>query len=291
MAKQEVTIKFGGDTEEVDVNTFTHVLIDYASVIAEAGHKENTDFKINTNIRATQPGCLEAILSVANNGFGGILTDPLKATEFLAATVTVAEGVYRTYKFLSQHGGKIKDEQPATDGSINVTATDGAVINLNNNSYILYKENSHVQKSITDTFATLDASENITSIQISSQSANKFEAKRSDFANIAAVPIYENNDIQHKVIDAVLTVVKPVLSTKHRKWEFVWLGNKISAYIIDSNFLEHLSEYTFSVGTTMNVSLDLTQKYNSRSKVFLNIDYNVVVVNDVCPPSENDPLF
>lgn len=295
MAKQEVTVKFGGDIEEVDIDTFAHVLLDYSTVISEAGAMADPSLRINTNIRATRQGCLEAVLSVANGVIGSLLADPAAASTFLLNTISIAKDSYKLIQFLAGHGGCLKEVQTIGDGCVKVIASDNATININIDSVNLYKDSPRTHRAITNTFSTLAEVGDIEELQISSPTSDieTLSVPKDLFANIANVPMYESVDVKHETIDAILTVIKPALTTGHRKWEFIWLGNKMSAYITDCEFLQGLSKqkYNFTLGTTMNVSLDLIQKYDPKKKAFLNIDYNVVKVNAVYPPVLDEPLF
>ncbi|MEG0072757.1 MAG: hypothetical protein RR692_06185, partial [Raoultibacter sp.] len=62
MAETKVTIKFDGQSHQVDINTFTKVLLNYATVIQAAADEAGIDDPVSVCITATEPGSLDAVI-------------------------------------------------------------------------------------------------------------------------------------------------------------------------------------------------------------------------------------
>lgn len=104
--------------------------------------------------------------------------------------------------------------------------------------------------------------------------------------------IFEGPNVRHHQERCELTIVKPVLSkTTKRKWEFVWRGMKMSANIVDEDFMEHIHEESFAVGSVMDADIDITQQFDPNSRAYMNKSFTVIKVYEITKPKESAQLF
>ena len=90
----------------------------------------------------------------------------------------------------------------------------------------------------------------------------------------------------------MLLVTKPYLAaSKTRKWEFIYSGDKITACIHDESFLDSLDKYSFSVGTQMAVTLDITQELSEKFNAYLNKSFAVAEVKEVISSPKTERMF
>lgn len=291
MESNTVTVKFGGQVESVDINTFTRVLLDYADVLRASCKLEDPNVMVNANVRAVRPGCLEVDLSVVAQGIGELFKDPATSLQTVANGIAVASGFYTFKKFLGKHGKAVAAED-AGDGGTKVTARDGQSITVNGNVTKLYVNCPQASEAVSASFAALDEDPRIESMSISNEDGVRFSAEREDFSAIASAPSYESGRANVIEEDARLTVVKPVLErSTTRKWEFIWRGTKITANISDKDFISRLDKQLFGIGTGMQVRLRIFQEFDDAVKAYINKRFEVVTVSDVAPPPESESLF
>lgn len=291
-ARQIVTIKFDGQAHQVDVHTFTNVVLDYSSILQMAAKEIGVESPVSVSIAATGEGSLDVMLSVAAEQASGILSilnDNQGAIEAVGAVVAAATGLY---KFKQRLVDKKKVTKTAeAEASVTVNA-DGESITVAKNVYNVYANCPNATDAIDNTFSTLDENPAVSGLQMSTDGKVAFRAERSEFSAIAASPNYEGETTRHVDKRDWVTVVKPFLAkSKTRKWEFVYQGSKITACVTDDIFLESIESIQFTVGMKMLVVLDIVQEYNTSYETWLNKKYTVVRVLDEEYPARTEPLF
>ena len=291
MAEVSVPVVFGEEIDEVDLRTFTDVMLDYADVVRACGKAIDPNTTIDVNIKATKPGCLIAELALVANGLGGLFSDPVTALATLGNAVTIAGGVYAVAKHLSKHGA-MRGSKEGDDGKTTIEAEDGAKTSVPTASVNVYIECPPVTRSIRNTFSVLEENGKVTSIRIGDDAETGFSATAEDFPDLAQTPEYET-PLQKTVTEThTLTVIKPVLvkSTK-RRWEFVMGGAKVSANISDEDFIADLEKRSFQVGTVIEADVDIHKEYSPEYRTYLNASYTISHVKSVNPPAETPEIF
>ena len=237
MEGEAISFKFEGQVEEVDINTFTHVMMNYAKVVEAAAKEIDENSPMRINVRAVKPGCLDVVLGVVQNSIGGLFADPVTSLNTVAAVITIAGGLYGFKKHLSKNGKIAKVEPTNNAQQLEITTDNGSTTIIDNHVYNIYVNNPEVDRAINASFDTLENDERIESLLISKVSSGEklFTATRDEFAEIANSPSFEGNNTRHVVTNERLIVIKPVLEkTSRKKWEFLWNNISIKAAILDS---------------------------------------------------------
>lgn len=291
MAETTVTIKFDGQAHRVDVHTFTKVLLDYATVIQAAADEAGINDPVNVCITATEPGSLDAVISVIAQQASGVLDFLSDNQAGLMAAVSIAGGLYALKQKLSGKKKLEKVDEDKASGTVTLNA-EGDIIMVDGPVFNLYKNHPETTEAIDSSFSTLEENPAITGVEMSFGGSTVFRADRSEFSGIATSPNYENENIRHNVVEAWLVVVKPFLAvSKTRKWEFIYGGEKITAPIVDEAFLGSLDRVPFMMGTKMHVELDVLQEYDEEIAAYLNKKFTVSRVIEVSAPPKTEPLF
>lgn len=295
MEGEAISFKFEGQVEEVDINTFTHVMMNYAKVVEAAAKEVDENSPMRINVRAVKPGCLDVVLGIAQNYIGGLFADPVTTLNTVAQVVTIAGGLYELKKHLGKNG-KIAKAQPTNNAQqIEITTDNGSTTIIDNHVYNIYINNPEVDKAINASFDTLENDERIESLSMSKVSSGEklFTANRDEFAEIANSPSFEGSNIRHVISNERLIVIKPVLEkTSRKKWEFLWNNISIKAAILDSSFINNtLAKQAFGIGTVMDVELDITQEFSEDLQAFTNKKYEIKEVIGVTKKPENQRLF
>lgn len=295
MEGEAISFKFEGQVEEVDINTFTHVMMNYAKVVEAAAKEVDENSPMRINVRAVKPGCLDVVLGIVQNSIGGLFADPVTALGTVANVVAIAGGLYELKKHLGKNG-KIAKAQPTNNAQqIEITTDNGSTTIIDNHVYNIYINNPEVDKAINASFDTLENDERIESLSMSKVSSGEklFTANRDEFAEIANSPSFEGSNIRHAISNERLIVIKPVLEkTSRKKWEFLWNNISIKAAILDSSFIDNtLAKQAFGIGTVMDVELDITQEFSEDLQAFTNKKYEIKEVIDVTKKPENQRLF
>ena len=295
MEGEAISFKFEGQVEEVDINTFTHVMMNYAKVVEAAAKEVDENSPMRINVRAVKPGCLDVVLGIAQNYLGGLFKDPATTLNTVAQVVTIAGALYGLKKHLGKNGKIIKAEPTNNAQQLEITTDNGSTTFIDNHVYNIYINNPEVDKAINASFDTLENDERIESLSMSKVSSGEklFTANRDEFAEIANSPSFEGSNIRHAISNERLIVIRPVLEkTSRKKWEFLWNNISIKAAILDSSFIDNtLANQAFGIGTVMDVELDITQEFSEDLQAFTNKKYEIKEVIDVTKKPENQRLF
>lgn len=290
MDEKLVTVKFDGQAHQVDINTFTGVLLSYARVLQEAAKETNLVDPVSVYIRANEPGSLDVVVSVVSQGLSGMLTFLSSHKDGLEAVVVLAAGLYGLKQKLA--GKKeIKESTEINDSEILLIADNEKVI-VNKDVYNFYVNSPAASEAVNNSFCVLEENPSITGFEIKDKEKTLFRAEQDEFTFIAQSPLREESSSRHIEESARLIVVKPCLTQSNtRKWEFIHNGNRMSATISDQNFLDNISKYKFGQGTTMQVVLDILQEYNEDFKTYINKSYSIKTVLEVTDLDDTPPLF
>lgn len=295
MEGEAISFKFEGQVEEVDINTFTHVMMNYAKVVEAAAKEVDENSPMRINVRAVKPGCLDVVLGIVQNSLGGLFADPVTTRDTVVAVITIAGALYGFKKHLGKNGKIAKAEPTNNVQQIEITTDNGSTTIIDNHVYNIYINNPEVDKAINASFDTLENDERIESLSMSKVSSGEklFTATRDEFAEIANSPSFEGSNIRHAISNERLIVIKPVLEkTSRKKWEFLWNNIPIKAAILDSSFINNtLAKQAFGIGTVMDVELDITQEFSEDLQAFTNKKYEIKEVIDVTKKPENQRLF
>lgn len=295
MEGEAISFKFEGQVEEVDINTFTHVMMNYAKVVEAAAKEVDENSPMRINVRAVKPGCLNVVLGIVQNYIGGLFTDPVTTRDTVVAVITIAGALYGLKKHLGKNGKITKAEPTNNAQQIEITTDNGSTTIIDNHVYNIYINNPEVDKAINASFDTLENDERIESLSMLKVSSGEklFTATRDEFAEIANSPSFEGSNIRHAISNERLIVIRPVLEkTSRKKWEFLWNNISIKAAILDSSFIDNtLANQAFGIGTVMDVELDITQEFSEDLQAFTNKKYEIKEVIDVTKKPENQRLF
>lgn len=295
MAEKSITVKFDGQAHQVELGTFTQVLMNYSDVVRAAAKEAGIDEPVHVCISATEPGSLDVVLSVATDeleGLFALLNDNQGVTSALGLAITSAAGLFNFKKWLAGKK-KIDAVEEAGDGAIRVEAG-GNVTVIQDSVIQLYRNYPQASESIGSAFRTLEDNPAIEGFEMIDDGKSVFRAERDEFAAIASSPNHEAESVVHESVEETLVVIKPCLiPSKSRKWEFIYDGARISATIADESFMENLSSYSFTLGTRMRVLLDIVKELDPKYATYLNKSYTVTQVLKVAKPetTETDSLF
>lgn len=282
----QVRVRYEGDFTEAKATEILPSLLAFAGLLEEVGREIAPEKRLNIYISSTSQGSFIIDLNLALDAVEKIksilgLSDSTTLQTILTATITLIA----IKQFL-------KGEKPKT---IQEQNGDVVIINKENSTMIIAKEiyNISATSQTVDEYIsgiTKPLSEQIKSLKIEDREIG-ITLTEEDYPSLQATnPLFEEQvrDIEDK--EAYLTVVKIVFA-ENRKWEFIYQGNKISAAIADSQFIQRLDSYIFKKGTKLKCHLKIKQIYDRKIEDYINKEYTIIQVLSVEPPKETKPLF
>ena len=288
---ETIKVKFDGQDHQVDLDTFTQVLLNYSTVVQAAAKEVGAVGDVQVAIKAIESGSLDVLVSIISAGLGGLLDFVTDNKDTIVAVTVVTAGLYEFKQKLAGKGKIVKTRQEGEENVVATTETGDVLVDKR--VYNVYVNHPEATTAIDSSFSKLEEHPEIEAFELSSSDGVSFRAEHDEFSAISASANFEHENIQHKIIDnAVLHVTKPFLGvSKTRKWEFYYEGRKISAAIVDDDFMEHIGEYSFSVGTKMYATLDVEQEYLEQYRTFADKTYRVVKVASIDNPPQTESML
>lgn len=285
-----VTVKFDGQSHQVDLDTFTHILINYSTVIQAAAAETGVSGDVRVSICAIESGSLDVLVSVASGGLGGLLGFVSDNSNAISGVLAVASGLYGLKQKLAGKGD-VRGVH-AGDNSEVIVSTDGGDVTVDRRVFNVYVEHPEATRAIDSSFSKMDEHPEIEGFQISHGGDTLFRAEHDEFSGIAASCNHEGADVRvDKAEGVTLIVTKPFLGkSKTRKWEFFYRGNKVTAPIVDDDFMDGICRYSFKVGTEVIADIEIEREFLSEYKVYANRGYRVTKVHSVKAPPETEQM-
>ncbi len=295
MDETNVIVKFGGNIDSVDINTFTRTVLGYASAMQAACGDIDASQALDIRIGETRPGCLEVDLKLVTDSIKGMIDFASAAAPILPQVVATATELYKLLSFLGKNGKEETATIESGKNRVTVVASNAEKMTVNQNTYNIYTGNPDATKSIVNSFKELESRPEIESLEIIDPKPEgaHFKADRDDFQYMAAAPLYEGADTKTVIsTEQPLSLLKVVLrkSTKSM-WRFGWNGVPISANISDNDFFDHFSDYSFGIGDVLIADMKITKRYNRDLNTYMNERYEIVKVHDKKTAPKNQPLI
>jgi len=274
----KVKISYEGQHHQMDLDTLILSLLHFSELVKSASKEVMPGEKIEIKIDATEKGSFEVFLSLCSEVPKGLLSyltwDNLNK---LAIIMVFVEGFLKLKKFLK---GKKPGNVQSKNG-VTIITYGNSNIEVSDKVYNFYKGNQKANEHVESLFDKLVERPEIEGFSIEVENKNIFHVKSEDFIGMSLKNelIQENEEV--KVVKADLSILKVVFQ-KNRKWEFIYLGNKISAEVIDEQFWEKINNtgLRFGKGDILTVELEITQIFDHDVNTYLNKGYRVIKVLD-----------
>ena len=286
----DLKLKFGTNTDEIDANTLINSIIHFSTIVQEVNKGLGTGRDLEVKIKAFEPGSFIVNLIIETSiaaGLSGIFTkDNVALAADIAGAIT---GVYGLTKWLR---GKKPDEVISKGDDILIKAGKGSSITINKQIYNIYKE-PVVQTALAKEFETLHSNLDVESFEIIDTANNsKIEFSSEEISEISELD-YSNTDTSRTITRSKVSLSILSLSfDKKKKWEFLLDGNKISAKIKDDLFHEHIDNgESFAKGDTLIGSIEILQHLHPQIDVYTNHSYIITSIDKHIKRSKQGILF
>lgn len=275
--KARLKVVYEGQTHQIELYSLVTNLMYLGDLVTQINRKLDDRTEVKINVNAFSPGSFEVDLGLVLTAaqFFGVLM----GTEGLSiqSTITLLKEFLELKKFLK--GGKAEKTEISGDQVVVFNASND--ITVNNFTFNIYKSDLQSNRSVEKAFSDLAENPEIEAYNIQDPSGESlFYASKEEFPDIARANEYLDSD-KDKEIDpeAELVLVKPVFE-RNRKWEFYYQGRKISATIVDNDFLKRIDERIerFGKGDRLLTELEVTKEYQEELDISVEKSYRVLAV-------------
>ena len=283
-------LHFGGSPHAVNTYTFANALVAFSDSYRELNDQLHHGEAIELQLEALGPGSFRARVKGLRRGLGRLLGG---ATTHVLIPVLVAF-LYENY---------------VSSDELSVTVSDDSVVIERGSDRIIVSREAYndsrslpnperLRQKIGKTVEAVEEDNNVQSIGVvraPDDASPIIDIPRSAFPRIRELSEAREPSPTSRVTseNATLTIVKAVFTDQRRKWDFVWNGFKISAYINDQAFVADLlaRKYTIGNGDALACLLEIDQEWDEAGKVWLNVSYSVGAVNQYIPAPESVDMF
>lgn len=157
MDETNVIVKFGGNIDSVDINTFTRTVLGYASAMQAACGDIDASQALDIRIGETRPGCLEVDLKLVTDSIKGMIDFASAAAPILPQVVATATELYKLLSFLGKNGKEETATIESGKNRVTVVASNAEKMTVNQNTYNIYTGNPDATKSIVNSFKELES--------------------------------------------------------------------------------------------------------------------------------------
>lgn len=283
-------LHFGGRPNEVDTYTFANALVAFSDTFRELNGQVNPGQSIELRLEAVGPGSFRGKVK----GVPKSIVDALKFAGNVAVLPLLMSFVYDHYIDDDTFEIEVND-----DYVVIVQGGDRTIIPRDAyeaSQQLPAPERVHEQMN-----RAIDAIEEDPSVESFGLAINlddeapTVDLGRDTWGTIRDLRKRAVDDPKTKVIheEVTLSILKAIFSKTRRKWEFVWRGVKVSAFIDDPVFVAELMSGRQKIGNgdAVKCILDIGQEWSETDRVWLNTSYAISKVIEYIPSGENGDLF
>ncbi len=273
--KVEIRIKYDGQLTQIDANTLVSSLFHFLAIVDEVSTTLNQ--RINIQVEAVEKGSFDVILVAKGilNHLRGIfknisLTDVYQVVQIILSLFLI-----------KAHLKDKKATKEKQNGDIVILINDeNKELKVPRKAFQLYRENETVNEALTKLFERLKEDPSIEGYAVvTKDTRNVFYAKRTLFPALTTPNPYLEEDKKIDLIENVPLSILKLVFVPDRKWEFIYEGNKISAYILDKSFFKRIEEgEAFAKGDVIIADMEIVKVFDKSVKTYLNKEYRIIKV-------------
>ncbi len=285
----EFNITLGGNIEQLDINDFVSNLLNINDIIQEINIELKTSKKINVTIKPVKKGSFDIFLQL----FADAVQVGMVAGFFHGNNPEVSIAIIKTFitifkvkKFLK--GEEPKSIQEVESNNVKIENNDGNIIIIEKQVINIITKNSEIDKKTRKIFRNIDNNPDISSLEIKDMKGDEiFEATKDEFKDLAKeskILSIIPETFKIKVVKKASLSIFKIVFDGNRKWEFFYMGIKISALIKDESWLQKAlvkNEVSFTNGDVLIADIEIKQKYNEYAKAYENEEYMVTEIYEV----------
>lgn len=281
-------IYFGGQPNEVNTYTFANALVAVSDTLRAINQQVNPGYAIELKLEALAEGSFQAKVKERAKS----LKDALKF-----GSVTVLFPVLVAWFYTHVLDPQQVSVEVKTDEVIIQRGDDRIIVpRAAYNTAKKLPKDGRVASEFAKAIEVVESDPHVSSLGLlkdfKGDTPPAILIDRADFAAIRLVANREGGKSRVQPQEAVITILKAVYGKSDRKWDFVWNGVKITAYIKDPVFLADVKtrKYLIGTGDALDVLLEIDQEWDEDANVWLNVSYSVAHVRRFIPGANPEEL-
>lgn len=282
-----------GQESLIDINVLANVMQHFASLVSRVHYKLEPDAELDIKVAPFGRGSFEVLLHLKQSFLQQVwelLGSPQAQTLAMLASA-VALMIDLKVKLKARRAVA----ERYNENKVFVLTQEGEELEVDKRVWELYKHDKVCDGATKAIFESLSEEPSAEGFTIINRTEKKTLAKvpRSEFPSLVLDNEYLEFQVKEELEEGVLLHILKVVFQRHRKWEFVYNGFKISAYIDDEDFWNRLlkGEHRFGVGDYIVADMIVRKVQDPVSRVWENREFRIVKVRDVSRAPKQMEMF
>ncbi|HRZ15797.1 MAG TPA: hypothetical protein P5110_09845 [Candidatus Omnitrophota bacterium] len=279
-SQPEFKICFGGKPNRIDAATLAQNLDSIGNMVAELNRIWGDGEKPNLYVKGTVPGSF-----IVDLYLGPELSRNIEALALFApASISLAFeiiGAIADFLSIRKHLKKGKPTKVTDqDGSVIISNCNNVNITVNKKNYLIYSENIVINRMLDKQFNSLNHDPAVSSFEMRDFKDDViFETDKHDFPEMSSGAIIAGEAVRRVVKRTIINIIKVSFET-NLKWNVVFGGLKIGAYLRDDEFWDKVNSHdeSFSKGDSLDVDIQIDQVWDQGLNTYLSKTYNIIKV-------------
>lgn len=267
MNANDFKIKFGNESNEIDVDTLISSLIYMSNLVQEVNKELDTEKKIEVKIKALEKGSFEVHIELIETIIQSLFSGD--KVGYTSDIIQIVSGLFMFAKFLK--GEKPKEITQGKNNSITITNLSGETTIFHDSVVNIYNGNDQVRGYIAKQFSVLDKTDDITNFEILNHKDEILtHIDREEFPLLSKKIFTEIKRTEVEVLEnEKMQILRPSFSTD-LNWDFIYKGTKIGAKMLDHKLVDKVDRgEKFSKGDLLVVDLEITKFYDQEYDAYM----------------------
>lgn len=255
MGTRNATIRFEGETHQMDASTLIAFLTHYCDTICHIGAMQSDGSrKLTVKINALAKGSFLIDLSITETILQSLFSS--NGVTFLASVVTIAQGVTCIYRRMKGRPVKSEDDLCEVRVEIDSVIKGG---NATMEQVVRVYNDKAVRSSISASYKALRDDESVAGVRMGFDGNEGESVGREEFEGLCYDGFdTEDGGKERKVIEETVLTIQSLSFDSSKKWVFLRDGRRI-AMTIDDRLMKRVDEgERFGKGDRVRVRMEVT---------------------------------
>lgn len=285
--REEYLLTFGTPVAEIEAHALTDTLSALTTAVEEINQALYTGKQISIRIKPFDQASFEVPFELVEVVIAGILSAP-----HLPSIPEIIKVLREFIELKIQLKGKRPEKVESKEKELQLITQDGDVLHVDRVVGDLVVNNIQINNSFNRSMSRLAEDQTVERLELQDNQRKRLvSVDREAFTYFGSPETSSSEGKKVREVRALLNVRKIVFDFTS-KWGFYYDGVKISAKILDHDFLEKAqTEGRFGNGDVLDVLLRIHQEFEKAVNTFVNKEYEIVEVLDHIPRPRDQELF
>ncbi|HVT30339.1 MAG TPA: hypothetical protein VHE81_20180 [Lacipirellulaceae bacterium] len=273
---EEFILHFGTRPHELDASTLVTSLGAMQSVLRELNAASQNGAVLRLKVKTFRPGSFEVPVEIQQMAIAGTMV--LAAMDW--STVRQVVGTMTDLiKLTIALKGRSPKKAEIVDDRVEIPRKGQSPITVDRRTYNFYNSNVVINEGLAKGFQALSDDKQVRRFKLLDSKRHELvDVPRKAFKTIAERSVKKKTEKKSpKTERTELRVFKVVFEGEAPKWDFYYNGIKITASLLDSEFMDRVTNRgeRFGRGDCLDVDLEIVREFDPSIQTHVNRAYNV----------------